>query len=607
MSEFMDLRPKLKDACKNTEDDQSEVNLMPNVDVGRVTTRSQSRAGKHYDSDVTLSDTESDQDSEAESSADAVEDTEDKLDDSDHSSEFPSGGGVDGVSEVKNFQNWAKSDLAEAQLSDPELAIVYGWVKDGYKPKWEEVAGHSVLVKQLWARFELLELVDNALFIRWEHADVRIKPRWRIVVPAKLYGVVMQYVHDAASSGGHQGVKRTLNKLKRSHFYWPGMYSYAMRWIRVCLQCGARKSPRYNKRTFLKKYQVGSVMDRVSIDLCGPFRPRTTKGNKWILTITDHFTRWIEAFPLREATAERIVQKVVEFVARYGMPLEIHSDCGKNVDGTLIRDVCRALGIRKTHTAPYHPQGNAITERENAVIKNMLSAYVNTNQTNWDDYLPLVMMAMRSSVHRVLKETPNMMMLGREVRLPYEAMLDLPADPQIKQLASEYAQQLIDAMRLTHLQVLSEVAEHYRYMKKDYDRFVKSETYVVGDAVWCREFGAVQGRSNSLANKYSGPWIVTGVLSSVTYRIERSRAKPRIVHGDRLKFYYGEVHDSWAKKRHKQRTPGEMLSSEIKMYTASFAEVDWAAYKGCIPFTYMPVIQYRSQCGASQSEDATSQ
>ena len=82
------------------------------------------------------------------------------------------------------------------------------------------------------------------------------------------------------------------------------------------------------------------------------FRPRTTKGNKWILTITDLFSRWVEAYPLRQATAERIVQKVVEFITRFGMQLEIHLDCGKNVDGVLIRDVCKALGIRKTHTVP---------------------------------------------------------------------------------------------------------------------------------------------------------------------------------------------------------------------------------------------------------------
>ena len=150
------------------------------------------------------------------------------------------------------------------------------------------------------------------------------------------------------------------------------------------------------------------------------------------------------------------------------------------------------------------------------------------------------------------------------------------------------------------------MAEYYRYMKKDYDRFIKSESYKVGDAVWCREFGIVQGRSNSLARKYTGPWIVTGVLSSVTYRIERSRAKPRIVHGDRLKFYYGEVLDPWARKRHIQRPLQEAMNAEILKYTAQLAGIDWAA-KGYSPFVCAPVVQQRLlQQRADQSESATS-
>ena len=50
--------------------------------------------------------------------------------------------------------------------------------------------------------------------------------------------------------------------------------------VELVYSVGQESRPRHNKRTFIKKYQVGAVMDRVSIDLCGPFRPRTTKGNK---------------------------------------------------------------------------------------------------------------------------------------------------------------------------------------------------------------------------------------------------------------------------------------------------------------------------------------
>lgn len=103
-------------------------------------------------------------------------------------------------------------------------------------------------------------------------------------------------------------------------------------------------------------------MERVSVDLAGPIRPRSRNGCSWISTVTDQYTRWVDAFALRDATAPRIARCVLEFCCRLGMPLELHSDQGKNVDGLLIREICDILGIRKTHTTPYHPQGNAISE-----------------------------------------------------------------------------------------------------------------------------------------------------------------------------------------------------------------------------------------------------
>jgi transposase InsO family protein len=110
------------------------------------------------------------------------------------------------------------------------------------------------------------------------------------------------------------------------------------------------------------------------------------------------------------------------------MPLELHSDQGWNMDGEVMREVCNILGIRKMHTTPYHPQGNAITERENAVIKGMLAVYVNSQLTDWDKLLAPVMMVYHSSVHRTLDETPNAMMLGREVRLPIDSLVGLPPE-----------------------------------------------------------------------------------------------------------------------------------------------------------------------------------
>ena len=321
------------------------------------------------------------------------------------------------------------------------------------------------------------------------------------------------------------------------------MTGYARRWVQNCPTCASRKHPKYNKRTPLINYRVGATLDRISIDLLGPFRPRTKRGSSVILTITDHYTRWVEAFALRDATAPRIAQCVHEFCCRMGMPLEVHSDQGRNVDGETLREVCKILNLRKTHTLAYHPQGNSITERENAVIKAMLSSYTNSSQNDWDEYLPSVMMAYRSSLHRTLKETPNMMMFGREVRIPLDAMLGRPPEEEYQELpAGEYAAGLIESLQKAHQAVAEAVDQAYRYQKKQYDRHVRSEEYEVGQAVWLREYPYKPGKSKSLRRPYTGPWIVIARYSRATYKIQKTLgSQPRIVHSDRLKRFFGAV------------------------------------------------------------------
>ena len=56
-----------------------------------------------------------------------------------------------------------------------------------------------------------------------------------------------------------------------------------------------------------------------------------------------------------------------------------------------------------------------MVERFIRTLEDMFSMFVDSNQNNWDWYLPLLMMACRSSVHEF---TPNDMMLGREIMLP---------------------------------------------------------------------------------------------------------------------------------------------------------------------------------------------
>ena len=134
----------------------------------------------------------------------------------------------------------------------------------------------------------------------------------------------------------------------------------------------------------------------------GPF-PTSSKGNRYVLVIGNTFTKWIEAYAIPDQTANTVAEVVVkEFIARFGTPLEIHTDQGKNFESTLFQDICKLLEISKTRTTPYPPASNGMIERFNRTLVDMISLFVDKKQLNWDENILLLMYHSRD--HRFLSQ-----------------------------------------------------------------------------------------------------------------------------------------------------------------------------------------------------------
>ncbi|GFU10560.1 retrovirus-related Pol polyprotein from transposon 412 [Trichonephila clavipes] len=100
----------------------------------------------------------------------------------------------------------------------------------------------------------------------------------------------------------------------------------------------------------------------------------------------------------------------------YGVPLQLHSDQGRNFVSAVLKGVCELLGIDKTKTTPLHPQSDGMVERFNRTILNNLSLMVSKNQQDWDQKVPLFLLAYRSAVHETTGYSPSQMLFGRELR-----------------------------------------------------------------------------------------------------------------------------------------------------------------------------------------------
>ena len=136
----------------------------------------------------------------------------------------------------------------------------------------------------------------------------------------------------------------------------------------------------------------------IGIDFMGPLHE--SKGHKVILLIGDHFTKWYEAVPLQDQQASTTATSLIEhWISRFGCPQSIHSDQGRNFESLLFKNLLSILEIDKYRTTASHPQSNAVIERMNRTLQNMLAKCINAEQNNWSQKLPYVMMAYRPSVH----------------------------------------------------------------------------------------------------------------------------------------------------------------------------------------------------------------
>ena len=114
----------------------------------------------------------------------------------------------------------------------------------------------------------------------------------------------------------------------------------------VCAQC---KGPSTRRQGRLQKVLSGAPIDVVAVDVLSGL-PITPDGKKYILVLTDYFTKWACAFALPDAEASTCMRTMYDgFFADFGLPRQLHSDLGKNFESKLFYELCLLAGVNKSH------------------------------------------------------------------------------------------------------------------------------------------------------------------------------------------------------------------------------------------------------------------
>lgn len=359
---------------------------------------------------------------------------------------------------------------------------------------------------------------------------------FRILIPRRLRKSFIRYFHDSALAG-HSSGSKTYDKLCRVAT-WPGIRQDVLKYARSCPVCQKAK-PRGGQPPGLMQPVVSqSPWQIVACDVMGPF-PRSPRGNQYLLVVTDHFTKWVELFPLRKLLSQRIWESLLSVFTRFGFPAELITDGASYFRSKIFVDTCAALGIRHKLTSPYHPQAN-ITERVNRNLKMMLISHT-ARHKDWDAKLDEMAFATRTTINRSTGFTPARLNFGKELTFPMENTFSYT---DVAQNGRPYAQFAQDV----HHRLLSAVHEARETLDvarlqqaAQYDKGRRDVQFQVGDLVLRRTHplsNASKGFAASLANRWDGPFRITEKVSPLSYRLAR-------LHGTQQ---YGPIHVSDLKR-----------------------------------------------------------
>jgi transposase InsO family protein len=358
--------------------------------------------------------------------------------------------------------------------------------------------------------------------------------RYPLVAPQAIRTEVLRAAH-ASRFAGHGGQFRTFMNVIRA-YWWPGLQKEVNDWVASCPICQEAKNPKAPTRVPLRPLEVLDRPNvRIHCDLFGPARSTSEKGNRYILVMTDAFTKYAElvAIPNKEATT--VAQAIMErWICRFSAPKELVTDQGREFLNRLSQDLFERFGISHNTTAAMHPAANSGAESFNREIARYMKVLLEDNDTlSWEDWLPMLSISYNTQVHKSIMNSPFFLTFLHDPNLPHFDMEESRPD-----YGNSWPAEAFQRLRKSYLLAQQHNLEQNRLMKDYYDRSAQQRKFEVGERVLVFYPRSTVLRGNP---KFTPPWrsgcYIHEKVAEDTYWVRDmvGKAKGTIVHASRLK------------------------------------------------------------------------
>lgn len=315
--------------------------------------------------------------------------------------------------------------------------------------------------------------------------------------------------HHDDPLAGHFGTTRTLELLTRN-YHWPGVSKFVNSYVRSCDICQRVKPPRHAPHGELSSLPIPSkAWSGISLDFVTDLPPSGPEQFDSICVVIDRLTKMAHYIACHKTNNAAWLAKAFlkDIVRLHGLPDSIVSDRGTTFTSRFWSTICHQLRITRKLSTAFHAQTDGQTERMNQTMEQYLRAYVNYQQDDWTDWLPLAEFAYNNSRQSSTEQSPFFLNYGFHPR--FNASSTPSSQVSVSFQAQEHA-----SLIQKNLEEASDKIKHAQDIQaKYYNAKHKPLVFFAGDRVMLRSSYIHTKRPNKkLDFKQLGPFTITKVI-----------------------------------------------------------------------------------------------